>query len=209
MKRMANVNSWTVIAGIIIILLFLPNLTIISGIFTPSNENWEHMKEFVLATYIKNSFILIGFTAILSIIIGLSLAWMIARYQFPFRQFLKWALILPLSIPPFIGAYTYHGIVNYTGVVQTTLRERFGLELNHAYFDIMNMPGAIFIYTIFLYPYVYTITRVFLSQQSASLIESARVLGKGPWQVFFQIVLPVSRVSIIGGGKLSYIRSVK
>ncbi|WP_342601372.1 iron ABC transporter permease [Psychrobacillus sp. FSL H8-0483] len=199
---MANVNSWTVVAGIIILLLFLPNLTIISGIFTPSNENWEHMKEFVLGTYIKNSFILIGFTAILSIIIGLSLAWIIAQYQFPFRQFLKWALILPLSIPPFIGAYTYHGIVNYTGIVQTTLRERFGLELNHVYFDIMNLPGAIFIFTIFLYPYVYTITRIFLSQQSASLIESARVLGKGPWQVFFQIVIPVSRVSIIGGASL-------
>lgn len=199
---MANVNSWTVLAGIIIILLFLPNLTIISGIFTPSNENWEHMKEFVLTTYIKNSFILIGYTAVLTIIIGLSLAWMIAQYQFPFRRFLKWALILPLSIPPFIGAYTYHGIVNYTGVVQSTLRERFGLELNPVYFDIMNLPGAIFIYTIFLYPYVYTITRVFLSQQSASLIESARVLGKGPWQVFFQVVIPVSRVSIIGGASL-------
>ncbi|WP_277587611.1 ABC transporter permease [Psychrobacillus antarcticus] len=199
---MANLNSWTVLAGIIIILLFLPNLTIISGIFTPSNENWEHMKEFVLTTYIKNSFILIVFTAVLTIIIGSSLAWMIAQYQFPFRRFLKWALILPLSIPPFIGAYTYHGIVNYTGVVQTTLREHFGLELNPGYFDIMNLPGAIFIYTIFLYPYVYTITRVFLSQQSASLVESARVLGKGPWQVFFQVVIPVSRVSIIGGASL-------
>lgn len=199
---MANVNSWTVLAGIIIILLFLPNLTIISGIFTPSNEYWEHMKEFVLTTYIKNSLILIVFTAVLTIIIGLSLAWMIAQYQFPFRRFLKWALILPLSIPPFIGAYTYHGIVNYTGVVQTTLREHFGLELNPVYFDIMNLPGAIFIYTVFLYPYVYTITRVFLSQQSASLIESARVLGKGPWQVFFQVVIPVSRVSIIGGASL-------
>lgn len=199
---MTNVNSWTVLAGIIIILLFLPNLTIISGIFTPSNENWEHMKEFVLTTYIKNSFILIVFTAVSTIIIGLSLAWMIAQYEFPFRRFLKWALILPLSIPPFIGAYTYHGIVNYTGVVQTTLREHFGLELNPVYFDIMNLPGAIFIYTVFLYPYVYTITRVFLSQQSASLVESARVLGKGPWQVFFQVVIPVSRVSIIGGASL-------
>lgn len=143
------------------------------------------MKEFVLGSFIKTSLILIGATGFLTIAIGLSLAWLIAQYQFPLRNFLKWALVLPLSIPPFIGAYTYHGIFNYTGVIQTTLRDGFGKDLNPAYFDIMNIPGAVFIYTLFLYPYVYSITRIFLSQQSASLIESARMLGKGPVNIFF------------------------
>ncbi|EPD54205.1 iron ABC transporter permease [Paenisporosarcina sp. FSL H8-0542] len=201
-RRLASVNMWTVAAAIIMILLFLPNLTIVMGVFSPANENWAHMKEFVLGSFIKTSLILISTTAILTIFIGLSLAWLIAQYQFPLRKFLKWALILPLSIPPFIGAYTYHGIVNYTGVIQKTLRDRFDMELNPSFFDIMNLPGAIFIYTMFLYPYVYTITRIFLSQQSASLIESARVLGKGPWRTFFQVVIPISRVSIIGGASL-------
>jgi len=115
---------------------------------------------------------------------------------------MKWALILPLSIPPFIGAYTYHGIINYTGVIQKTLRNDFDISVNPAYFDIMNIPGAIFIYTLFLYPYVYMITRIFLSHQAASLIESARTLGKGPWEIFFKVVVPISRVSIIGGVSL-------
>lgn len=201
-RKFTNFNSWTVTAAVIMLLLFLPNLTIVTGIFTPTNENWEHMKEFVLSSFIKTSLILISATAILTITIGLSLAWLIAQYQFPLRNFLKWALILPLSIPPFIGAYTYHGIVNYTGIIQSTLRDHFGLNLSPAFFDIMNLPGAIFIYTMFLYPYVYTITRIFLSQQSASLIESARMLGKGPWRTFFQVVIPISRVSIIGGASL-------
>ena len=201
-RKFTNFNSWTVTAAVIMILLFLPNLTIVTGIFTPTNENWEHMKEFVLSSFIKTSLILVSATAILTITIGLSLAWLIAQYQFPLRNFLKWALILPLSIPPFIGAYTYHGIVNYTGIIQSTLREYFDLNVSPAFFDIMNLPGAIFIYTMFLYPYVYTITRIFLSQQSASLIESARMLGKGPWRTFFQVVIPISRVSIIGGASL-------
>ncbi|SER90055.1 iron ABC transporter permease [Psychrobacillus sp. OK032] len=203
MKRlMINVNSWTISASCIIILLFLPNITILKGIFVPSNENWEHLKKFVLQNYIQTSVILVVFTAIFSIVIGLSLAWLIAQYQFPLRNFFKWALILPLAIPPFIGAYTYHGIVNYTGVIQKTLRNEFNITVNPSFFDIMNIPGAIFIYTLFLYPYVYTITRIFLSNQSASLIESAKILGKGPWQIFFQIVIPISRVAIIGGSSL-------
>ncbi|TWT27195.1 iron ABC transporter permease [Planomicrobium sp. CPCC 101110] len=201
-RRMANLNIWTVSATAIIILLFLPNLTIVAGFFTPTNDNWEHMKEFVLWKFVKTSLILISITALSTIFIGLSLAWLVAQYQFPLRRFLKWALILPLSIPPFIGAYTYHGIFNYTGIIQTALREGLGMRLNPAHFDIMNLPGAIFIYTIFLYPYVYTITQVFLSKQSASLIESTRLLGKGPWQTFFQVVIPISRISIIGGASL-------
>ena len=201
-RSLKNINVWTFSAVAIMALLFLPNLTIVGGIFTPTNENWAHMKEHVLWSFVSTSLILVVATAALTISIGLSLAWLIAQYQFPLRNFLKWALILPLSIPPFIGAYTYHGIVNYTGVIQTTLRDRFGMEVNPSYFDIMNLPGAIFIYTIFLYPYVYTITRIFLSQQSASLIETSRVLGKGPWGTFFRVVVPISRVSIIGGASL-------
>lgn len=200
--RFANINAWTVGAVIIIILLFLPNLTIVSGLFTPSNENWEHMKEFVLWGFVKNSLILTAATAFFTIMIGLSLAWLIAQYDFPLRRFLKWALILPLSIPPFIGAYTYHGMLSHTGIIQTTLRDTFGVALNPAFFDIMNLPGAIFIYTMFLFPYVYSITQVYLSQQSASLIESTRILGKGPWKTFFQVVLPISRISIIAGASL-------
>jgi len=201
-KRFANVNGWTIGAIVIIILLFLPNVSIVAGIFSPASENWAHIKEYMLLNYIKSSLTLVFFTALFTIAIGLSLAWLIAQYSFPLRNFMKWALILPLSIPPFIGAYTYHGIINYTGVIQKTLRNDFDISVNPAYFDIMNIPGAIFIYTLFLYPYVYMITRIFLSHQAASLIESARTLGKGPWEIFFKVVVPISRVSIIGGVSL-------
>lgn len=201
-RRFANLNGWTVSAVLIIIVLFLPNISIIAGIFTPSSENWAHIREFMLMNYVKSSLTLVFFTALTTIAIGLGLAWLIAQYDFPLRNFMKWALILPLSIPPFIGAYTYHGILNYTGVIQKTLRNQFDITPNPAYFDIMHVPGAIFIYTLFLYPYVYMITRIFLSHQAASLIESARTLGKGPWAIFFKVVLPISRVSIIGGVSL-------
>lgn len=201
-RRIANVNGWTIGSVLIIILLFVPNLSIVTGIFTPVNENWEHIREFMLLNYIKSSLTLVFFTAIFTVAIGLSLAWLIAQYDFPLRNFMKWALILPLSIPPFIGAYTYHGILNYTGIIQKTLRNHFDINVNQAYFDIMNVPGAIFIYTLFLFPYVYMITRIFLSNQAASLIESARTLGKGSLEIFLKVVLPISRVSIIGGVSL-------
>lgn len=195
-------NGWSILSVVIVLSLLSPMLPILSGLFGPTSENWEHIKEFMLQEYIKTTFLLVFFTTLGTIVIGTSLAWLIAHYEFPLNRFYKWALILPLSIPPFIAAYTFSGMMSYTGVIQTTLRNVFNVEVNQAFFDIMNIPGAIYIYTMFLFPYVYTITRVFLTQQAASLVESAKLLGKGPWAIFFKVVLPISRAAIIGGVSL-------
>jgi iron(III) transport system permease protein len=75
-----------------------------------------------MTDYIINTIKIVFATGIFAMIIGTTLAWLIAAYEFPFRKFFKWALILPLTVPPYIAAYTYNGIFNYTGVVQKFFR---------------------------------------------------------------------------------------
>ncbi|MEH6942993.1 ABC transporter permease [Bacillus sp. JJ722] len=197
-----HLNSWMIMSLVFSLIILLPALSIFAQMFTKPNENWEHIKEFLLADYIQNTLIIVVFTGFFSILIGVSLAWFVTAYRFPMRGFFKWGLILPLAIPPYIGAYTYHGILNYTGVIQTTLRNQFNVKANPAFFDIMNIPGAIFIFTIFLYPYVYIITKAFLENQSSAIVENARLLGSGPFKLFFRVVLPISRIAIVGGASL-------
>ncbi|KXS45358.1 MULTISPECIES: ABC transporter permease [unclassified Candidatus Frackibacter] len=194
-------NIWSISSFIIILFILIPNINILLNIFNPVTDNWEHIQKYLLKDYIVNSTILISFTGVLSILIGLTLAWLISQFEFPFRDFFKWALVLPLAISPYIGAYTYNGLLNYTGVIQTTLRG-FGVDVNPSYFDIMTMPGAIFIYTIFLFPYVYIITRSFLSKQSASLVEASRTLGRSYFETFWYVILPVSKGAIVAGSSL-------
>nr|WP_242057567.1 iron ABC transporter permease [Halobacillus yeomjeoni] len=201
-KLPGYLNIWSVLSLIIVILILMPNLTILVNFFTQKAENWGHIQEFILPDLIKNTSLLIVFTGFLTVMIGTSLAWLVSAYDFPMKAFFKWALILPLAIPPYIAGYTYNGIMNYTGVIQTTLRNRWDVTVDQKYFDILTLPGAVFIFTIFLFPYVYTITRAFLSNQSASLVENARLLGRNPWEVFFKIVLPISRGAIVGGVSL-------
>lgn len=197
-----HLNSWMIMSLIFSLLILLPALTIFVQMFSKPNENWEHIKEFLLNDYIQNTLIIVVFTGFFSIMIGVSLAWFVTAYRFPMRGFFKWGLILPLAIPPYIGAYTYHGILNYTGVIQTTLRNQFNVKANPAFFDIMNIPGVIFIFTIFLYPYVYIITKAFLENQSSAIVENARLLGSGPLKLFFRVILPISRIAIVGGASL-------
>ena len=65
-----------------------------------NKENGIKLIEFL------TSAIVVIFTIMFIIIIGTTLAWLISAYDFPFRKFLRWALILPLAIPPYIAAYT-------------------------------------------------------------------------------------------------------
>lgn len=197
-----QLNGWAIVSFMALVLIVLPGLVVLVELFAPINDNWQHIQEYLLPTYIRNTLVILLATGVLTTIIGTSLAWFVTVYDFPFRRFFKWALILPLAIPPYIGAYTYHGILNYTGVLQTTLRNEFGIRVDQTYFNIMTIPGTVFIFTLFLYPYIYTITRAFLHNQSSSMIENARILGRGSWDIFFTVVIPISRVAIIGGVSL-------
>lgn len=201
-KSKAPINMWAMLSYIFAVLILLPNIDIIMHIFAKSNENWIHIKTYLLKDYIRNTLTIIIFTGGFAMAIGTMLAWLISAYDFPFRKFFKWALILPLTIPPYIAAYTYNGIFNYTGVVQRVLRNSLHMKLNQDYFNIMSIKGAIFIFTVFLFPYVYMITRAFLEKQSASLIENARLLGRNTLEIFFSVILPISRAAIVGGTSL-------
>lgn len=189
---------WNILSFIIVVLIILPNIEMFMNVFKTPNENWYHIKEYLLKDYVIESLVLVSASGFFTVLIGTSLSWIISVYDFPMRKFFKWAMILPLAVPPYIAAYTYSGMFSYTGVIQTTFR-RFNINVNPMYFDIMSMKGAIFIFTVFLFPYVYMITRSFLEKQSSALIENARILGRSSFEIFWYVVLPISRGAIIGG----------
>lgn len=201
-KIKTNRNAWAFASLAIIALILIPNINIFISIFSKPGENWLHIKDYLLKDYVINSSILLFYTGILTGLIGVSLAWIISIYEFPMSGFFKWGLILPLSIPSYIGAYTYSGILDYTGSLQSFLRNRMDFFIDQKYVDIMSLPGSIFIFTVFLFPYVYIICSSFFEKQSASMIENARILGKTPLEIFFRVALPISRASLVGGVSL-------
>jgi len=198
-----KVNSWGILSFIFTLLVVLPCIFILLHLLDKPNENWYHIKNYLLKDYIIDTFKVVSFTGIFTMTIGITLAWLIAAYEFPFRKFFKWALILPLTIPPYIAAYTYNGIFNYTGIVQRFFREVIKITPDPKAFDIMSTKGAIFIFSAFLFPYVYMISRSFLEKQSAALIENARLLGRSSSSIFIRVILPISRGAIVGGTSLA------
>src|SRR5690606_5650817 len=94
---------------------------------------------------------------------------------------------------------TYTGILDYAGPIQSFLRNSLEITVNGGIIDIMNLPGAIFILSISLYPYVYLLSRASFLQQSKTLQEAASLLEKSRVRTFVKVALPMARPAIIGG----------
>jgi iron(III) transport system permease protein len=195
-------NGWWLVSLIGAAIILLPILFIFFSIFQEPNENWYQIKEYLLKNYAANSIILVLLTGLFTAVLGVSLAWIVTAYDFPMRRFFSWGLLLPLAIPPYIAAYTYRTMLSYTGVVQVTLRNQFDYQIDPEWLAISSLRGAVFIFTIFLFPYVYIMCRAFLENQSASFLENARLLGRKPFSIFVRIVLPLSRPAMVAGAVL-------
>ncbi len=196
LKRLKrNINLFSVISVAAALLIILPMLNILIEILTPPSDAWIHIRENLLNTYIINTVIMIAFVAVFSALVGLFSAYIVTRYEFKGRKLLSWFLILPLAMPSYIAAYVYADMVSYTGTLSRFFR-MINLPLR---INIMNINGAIFIFVLTLFPYVYMLVRSSLSKQSASFSENAKLLGANKFIVFFRVVLPLLRPALVAG----------
>lgn len=184
---------------IIVLLILLPTGLLLKELTQPVHENWAHIKTFLLKDYVINSLILVISVGLFTSVIGTYLSWMISYYDFGKNKLLFLVLCLPMAIPVYIAGYVYGGIFSFGGTLE---RLFFKLGLSPIRIDIFSMGGAIFVFTLFLMPYVILITKGFFSRLPASYFESSRLLGKTPKETFFRVVLPLSRGAIIGGAVL-------
>lgn len=192
-------NKWTAGAIVILLLVLTPIFTILIELFSSPGEHWGHIVTNLLPSYFSNSLILLFGVGAGTFLLGVSMAWFVSVYEFPGRNYFEWLLILPLAFPSYMMGYSYVGILEYTGPVQAFFRNRFDLYFTGPIVDIMNMPGAIFILSISLFPYVYVICRASFMRQSSELQEAALLLGSNRWRVFTKIALPMARPAVAGG----------
>jgi len=186
------------LAFISIIIINLPIIAIISRVSFINNSNWGHFKQYLLPDAVSNTMVLVVFTLLLSGIIGIVLAAAVALFEFPLKRLFEWLLYIPIAIPPYIAGYVYAGMLSYTGIVQRLSRD-FGISLPIKWLDIMNIRGAVFIYSITLYPYIYGAVKAFIENHSGNFIDTARVLGYSHIKLFFKVILPLVRIPLIGG----------
>ncbi len=148
--------------------------------------------------------------AIVTATVGSVLAWAITYFDFPGRKIFAWLVVLPLAIPPYIAAYTFTEFLEFTGPLQSMIRELGGFTTSRDYWfpEVRSMTGAIIVISFVLYPYVYLAVRSLFLLQGSKSVEAARVLGAGQLRIFFKILLPMARPAVAIGVMLALMETL-
>jgi len=197
----AWLDGWTVGTLVIAGLASVPIFAVIWLAFTPEENIWPHLVETVLPGYIVTTLMLMVGVGVGTLIIGVGTAWVVTMCRFPGRRFFEWGMLLPMAMPAYVIAYIYTDILEYSGPLQDLLREIFGWQTKRDYWfpEIRSLGGAIAMMTLVLYPYVYLLSRAAFLEQSVGVLEASRALGRGPWQSFFRVAVPLARPAIVIG----------
>ena len=205
-----RLDLWSFGAVIIAAVVLAPILSVIWIAFHPSENIWPHLIGSVLPRYFANTLILMVGVAMFTAFFGAAAAWLVAMYRFPGQRWLDYALLFPLAIPAYIGAYALVDFLDFAGPLQTAMRAAFGWRDTRDYwFPQVRAHGpAILVLGSALYPYVYLLARAAFREQSGCSYEVARALGAGPWALFWRLGLPLARPAIATGVALAMMETV-
>ena len=192
------VSGWSVATLVLCLALIGPFVALLYAMTGDSGGLWLHLMETVFPRYVANTVALMAGVGLVSLAFGLSTAWLVTRYEFPFSRLLDWTLLLPATVPAYIIAYTYTDLLEYAGPVQGLLREVFGWTSARDYWfpEIRSLGGAILVMGSVLYPYVYLMARTAFRLTPASYYEVALLHDRN---VAFSVGIPLARPAIVAG----------
>ncbi len=196
-----HLDGWSLGAVAIAALVLMPVVAVVWLAFHPTQNIWPHLLSTTLPRYLANTVILMAAVGALTAAMGTGAAWLIVMYRFPGHRWLQWALLMPLAVPAYVGAYALVDFLEYAGPVQTGLRGLFGwTDATGYWFPAIRTRGAaILVLSAALYPYVYLLARAAFREQSGAGYEVARALGAGPLARFWRVGLPLARPAIAAG----------
>jgi iron(III) transport system permease protein len=190
--------------------VLLPLISLAVFAFRGDAEIWPHLVNYVMPRASRDTALLLAGVAVLTAIAGIGTAWIVTAYDFSGRNVLAWLLPLPLAFPTYIVAYVYVDILDAVGPVQSAFRNLFGYHTAAEYWfpSMRSLPGAIIVFSLVLYPYVYLAARAMFLTQSASLIEVARTLGATRFMLARHVALPLARPALAVGLSLALLETL-
>ncbi len=200
---------------ILVVFIVYPLFKVIFNSFlemgeTPSLENLTlvNLAQFFTSSLYKSAFIntlVVGFSCVFfSCLIGIPMAYFVARTEVPFKVLFLTLGTVPLILPPFVGAYSWILLFGREGVVNYFLDVIFGFLLP----DIYGAPGIVIAMTLSLYPFVFLLTYGSLLSADPYIEESAAIMGASRWQAIRTVTLPLVIPSIVAGALIVFIRAV-
>lgn len=200
----------TLALSLIGLVLVMPLLAIAATWFLLDGNGWQTLRDMadtVLPRYALTSLWLCLGVGVGVALVGTGAALAVTVFDFPGRRIMEWALLLPLAVPPYVVAYGYTDFLQFSGPLQSALRDWTGAS-GRMFPEVRNLGGAIWVLTFTLYPYVYLLTRAALAERANTLLDAAALLGATWWRRLWQIAIPMARPAIAAGVALALMETL-
>jgi iron(III) transport system permease protein len=186
--------AWTVI---------YPNAAVIVGSF-------GHWVEFAQSPSdveaLENSIIIAVASVVAALAIGVPLAFLLTRFDFPGRTLLRAAALLPAALPPLVGVISFLFLYGDTGVI--TRLTQIVFRLKDVPWHLNGIGAIVFIHAYTMYVYVYLFVSAGLERYESSLDEAAIGLGAGTFRRLTRVTLPLLTPAIAGSALLVFMSAL-
>ena len=190
--------------------LVLPVLAVLASWLQWNADSAQILSEMasaVLPEYAITSLMLCVAVGVGVALVGGAAAAAVTLFEFPGRRVFEWALLLPLAMPAYVVAYAYTDFLQFSGPLQTALRDTFGLR-GRVFPEVRNVGGAAWVFIFSLYPYVYLLARTALAERANHLMEAARLLGAPLARRIREVALPLARPALAAGVALALMETL-
>ncbi|MFR2887286.1 iron ABC transporter permease [Clostridium sp. LQ25] len=174
-----------------------------TGEFTLSNFVQFFTKKYYYES-LWRSFSVTIITTILTIVIGVPLAYVMTTCKIKGKGLIEILIIISVLSPPFIGAYSWILLLGRSGVITTFLSDTFGINLPSIY----GFSGILLVFTLKLFPFIYMYTTGALKKLDVSLIEASESLGCTGVKKVFTVVIPLILPTVLAGSLLVFMNAL-
>jgi iron(III) transport system permease protein len=188
------VLAWTVV---------YPNIAVIVGSvghwveFTQSPSDVESL---------VNSLIISVASVVAALAIGVPLAFLLTRYDFPGRATLRAVATLPAALPPLVGVIAFLFLYGDSGFITRIIQDAFRLQ--DAPWHLSGIGAIVFIHAYTMYVYVYLFVAAGLERYDTTLDEAALGLGASAWRRLRRVTLPLLTPAIAGSALLVFMNAL-
>ena len=182
--------------------LFYDCFTTEDGAFTLVNFYGFFTDAYYLKSLLNSMLLGLG-CVITTSVLGIAIAFLLLRYEFPGRRLFSYLTIIPMIMPPLVGVMGFVFILGRAGTVNVILMDYLGFEkpVNFMY----GVHGVLFVETLHLFPLMTLSIVDAMGKISPSLDEAAESVGSRGLRKFWDITFPLTTPGFVSGALLVFI----
>jgi len=167
---------------------------------------WSDVGDLFTASAPREALLLSLLTSVIAtacaLVLGLPLAWVLARTQLPGRHVIRAVCTLTMVLPPVVAGVALLAALGRRGLIGASLNDWFGIRLP------FTTPAVIIAQVFVAMPFLVLTVESALHSTDRTVEDAARTLGASPWTVIRRVTLPAVRPAILSGLVLTWARAL-